>query len=47
MIEVSKLTQIFAENIVAQVSTVERIQKTALDANSNLSIGNENIKEVN
>ena len=47
MIEVSKLTQIFAENIVSQVSNVERIQNATVDVNSNLAIGNESIKEVN
>lgn len=46
VIEVAKLTQIFAENIVSQLSTVDRIQKAALDVNSNLTTGNENIKEA-
>lgn len=46
VIEVSKLTQIFAENIVSQLSTIETIHKSAVETNSNLTLGNENIKEV-
>lgn len=46
VIEVSKLTQIFAENIVSQLSSIETIHKSAVETNSNLTTGNENIKEA-
>lgn len=46
VIEVSRLTQIFAENIVSQMSNIETINKTAIETNSNLTFGNENIKEA-
>ena len=47
VIEVSRLTQIFAENIVSQLTQVDSIHKSAIETNSNLTLGNENIKEVN
>ncbi|RNA10850.1 syntaxin-18 [Brachionus plicatilis] len=46
VVEVSRLTQIFTENIVSQVETVDRIQKSTFETNSNLALGNENIKEA-
>lgn len=46
VIEVSKLTQIFAENIVSQLSSIESVHKSAVETNSNLTLGNENIKEA-
>jgi len=46
VIEVSRLTQIFAENIVSQLSTAGSIHKSAVEANTNIIAGNEDIKEA-
>lgn len=46
VIEVSKLTQIFAENIVSQFSTANSIHKSAVETNTNITTGNEDIKEA-
>ena len=40
------MTQIFTENIVSQLKIVENVQKSAVETNSNLTMGNENITEV-
>jgi syntaxin 18 len=46
VIEVSRLTQIFTENIVSQLATVDSVHKSAIETNSNLTLGNESIKEA-
>jgi syntaxin 18 len=46
VIEVSKLTQIFTENIVSQLKIAENVQKLAVETNSNLTSGNQNITEA-